>query len=306
MKLPNQRWDVISPNPEKIQLLAEEMKISDLIVKVILNRGIDTSSLARIYLNPNEEILPPPLAEFPDLYKSISLLTRAIKEKSKIAICGDYDADGMTSTSLLLRALKYFGGDIHYKIPDRIKDGYGINTQIVENLAKNGVELILTVDNGISAYDPIQRAVELGVNVIITDHHDIPKKLPPADAILNPKLLSHESPYSGLAGVGVAYILALTLAQTLNKTEGIIASLLELFTLGTIADLAPLIGVNRRWLKQGLKQLPNSQLPGIQALIKVSGISDEQKQLRSDDIGFKLGPRINAVGRIGDPKVAIE
>lgn len=306
MKLPNQRWDVISPNPEKIQLLAEEMKISDLIVKVILNRGIDTSSLARIYLNPNEEILPPPLAEFPDLYKSISLLTRAIKEKSKIAICGDYDADGMTSTSLLLRALKYFGGDIHYKIPDRIKDGYGINTQIVENLAKNGVKLILTVDNGISAYDPIQRAVELGVNVIITDHHDIPKKLPPADAILNPKLLSHESPYSGLAGVGVAYILALTLAQTLNKTEGIIASLLELFTLGTIADLAPLIGVNRRWLKQGLKQLPNSQLPGIQALIKVSGISDEQKQLRSDDIGFKLGPRINAVGRIGDPKVAIE
>ena len=128
MKLPNQRWDVISPNPEKIQLLAEEMKISDLIVKVILNRGIDTSSLARIYLNPIEEILPPPLAEFPDLYKSISLLTRAIKEKSKIAICGDYDADGMTSTSLLLRALKYFGGDIHYKIPDRIKDGYGINT----------------------------------------------------------------------------------------------------------------------------------------------------------------------------------
>ncbi len=306
MKLPNQRWNIASPNSEKIQLLAKEMKVSNLIIKIILNREIDTSHLARIYLNPNEEILPPPLAEFPDLYKSINLLITAIERQDKIAICGDYDADGMTSTSLLLRALKYFGGDVNYKIPNRIKDGYGINKQIVENLAKDGVKLILTVDNGIAAYEPIKKAVELGLNVIITDHHDIPKKLPPADAILNPKLLSTQSPYSGLAGVGVAYVLALTLAQTLHKTEGIIASLLELFTLGTIADLAPLTGVNRRWLKQGLKQLPNSQLPGIQALIKVSGISDEQKQLRSDDIGFKLGPRINAVGRIGEPKTAIE
>ena len=306
MKLPNQRWDIASPNPKKIELLAKEMQVSNLIIKIILNRGVDTSDLARIYLNPNEEILPPPLAEFPDLYKSINLLIIAIEKKHKIAICGDYDADGMTSTSLLLRALKYFGGDVYYKIPNRIKDGYGINKQIVEDFSKNGVKLILTVDNGITAYEPIKRAAELGLSVIITDHHDIPKRLPPADAILNPKLLPNESPYSGLAGVGVAYVLALTLSQTLNKTEGIIASLLELFTLGTIADLAPLTGVNRRWLKQGLKQLPNSQLPGIQALIKVSGISDEQKQLKSDDIGFKLGPRINAVGRIGEPKTAIE
>ncbi|MEA5535744.1 single-stranded-DNA-specific exonuclease RecJ [Crocosphaera sp. XPORK-15E] len=306
MKLPNQRWSIAPSHPEKVQALVKETGLSPLIAQVILNRGIDTPSLTQVYLNPDTQILPSPLEEFPDLNKSIALLKEAIETGEKIAICGDYDADGMTSTSLLLRALKHLGADVYYEIPSRMKDGYGINKRIVESFAQDGVGLILTVDNGISAYEPIQRAVELGLTVIITDHHDLPEKLPPAQAILNPKLLPIMSPYRGLAGVGVAYILAVTTAQSLDKTQGIIAPLLELFTLGTIADLAPLVGVNRRWLKRGLKQLPNSQLAGVQALMQVAGVSEEQKQLKPDDIGFKLGPRINAVGRIGDPQVAIE
>ena len=187
-----------------------------------------------------------------------------------------------------------------------MKDGYGINQRIVEEFAANGVGLILTVDNGISALEPITRAVELGLSVIITDHHDLPATLPPADAILNPKLLAETSPYKGLAGVGVAYILAIATAQSLDKLKGLTNAILELFTLGTIADLAPLIGVNRRWLKRGLRALPNSQLEGIQALMQVAGIDEAQKQLKPDDIGFRLGPRINAVGRIGDPQMVIE
>jgi single-stranded-DNA-specific exonuclease len=187
-----------------------------------------------------------------------------------------------------------------------MKDGYGINLRIVEEFAAEGVRLILTVDNGIAAYQPIARAVELGLKVIITDHHDLPQQLPPADAILNPKLLPESSPYRGLAGVGVAYILAVTVAQSLGKLQGLTKVLLELFTLGTIADLAPLVGVNRRWLKRGLKLLPKSQITGVQALISMSGVNDTKKQLNPDDIGFRLGPRINAVGRVSDPQIVIE
>jgi single-stranded-DNA-specific exonuclease len=212
----------------------------------------------------------------------------------------------MTSTALLLRALRWLGADVDYAIPSRMKDGYGINTRIVEEFAEEGVALILTVDNGISAHDAIARALELGMMVIVTDHHDLPPELPEADAILNPKQLSESSLYRGLAGVGVAYILAVTLAQELGQLQGLTKQLLELFTLGTIADLAPLTGINRRWLKRGLKLLPKSELVGIQALIQMAGVNEGQKAMKPEDIGFKLGPRINAIGRLADPQIVIE
>jgi single-stranded-DNA-specific exonuclease len=234
----------------------------------------------------------------------------------------------MTSTALLLRSLRALGAQVDYAIPSRMHEGYGINKRIVEEFHSEGVKLILTVDNGISAYEPIARAKELGVKVIVTDHHDIPQQLPPADAILNPKLIAESSPYCGVAGVGVAYILAVCLAQQLGETRGLIQPMLELFTLGTIADLAPLTGVNRRWVKRGLKHLPKSRLPGVQALIQIAGVQAKEagnssllptphfplptsslptsKSLKPEDIGFRLGPRINAVGRIGDPQTVID
>ncbi|HEY9847316.1 MAG TPA: DHHA1 domain-containing protein, partial [Candidatus Caenarcaniphilales bacterium] len=167
--------------------------------------------------------------------------------------------------------------------------------------------MILTVDNGITAIEPIARARQLGLIVIVTDHHDVPPEVPPANAILNPKLISESSPYRGLAGVGVAYILAVTLAQYWGKAQDLMTPMLELFTLGTIADLAPLTGVNRRWVKRGLKLLPQSTLPGVQALIQVAGLREQTaKTLKPEDIGFRLGPRINAVGRIANPQIVIE
>ncbi|WGT67891.1 single-stranded-DNA-specific exonuclease RecJ [cyanobacterium endosymbiont of Epithemia clementina EcSB] len=306
MKLPDQRWQVAIPNPEQVRQLIKTTGLPPLIAQVIINRGIETPDATAIYLNPEAQTLPLPLEEFPDLEISVKLLKNAIATKKKIAICGDYDADGMTSTALLLRVLTHLGADVYYKIPSRMKDGYGINERIVEAFAHEGVGLIITVDNGITAYEPIEQAVKLGLSVIITDHHNLPKKLPPADAILNPKLLRETSPYRGLAGVGVAYILAVTIAEDFRLLKDLVDPLLELFTLGTIADLVPLIGVNRRWLKRGLRKLPQSKLAGVQALMQVTGISEEQKQLKPDDIGFRLGPRINAVGRIGEPQIAIE
>jgi single-stranded-DNA-specific exonuclease len=305
-KYPIQRWYIAKTNPEKIEGLVREMGLSSLLATILINRGIDTPELAKIYIDPESDTLPSPLEEFPDLEKSVDLLVDAIAKGEKIAICGDYDADGMTSTSLLLRALRHLGAQVNHAIPSRMKEGYGINQRIVEEFAESGVGLILTVDNGISAHEPIALAIELGLKVIITDHHDLPPILPNASAILNPKLLTSTSPYNGLAGVGVAYILAVTTAKKMGKLQGLTESLLALFTLGTIADLAPLIGVNRRWLKRGLRKLPKSQLVGIQSLMQIAGISEEQKQLQPDDIGFKLGPRINAIGRIGDPQIVIE
>ena len=305
-RLPHQRWRISLAKPKEVSQLVQASGLSPLMAQVVINRGIQTTQAVYTHINPEAQRLPLPLEEFPDLALAVGILEEAISTQDKIAICGDYDADGMTSTALLLRALKHLGADVSYAIPSRMKEGYGINTRIIEEFASEGVGIVLTVDNGISAHEPVARAIELGMSVIITDHHDLPETLPAADAILNPKLLPATSPYYGLAGVGVAYILAVTTAQSLGQLTGITDQLLELFTLGTIADLAPLVGVNRRWLKRGLRKLPKSGLAGIQALMQVAGVSDEQKKLKPDDIGFRLGPRINAVGRIADPQTVIE
>ena len=328
-RLPNQRWQIYSPQAQQAERLAAEIGLSPLLAQVLINRGMDTLTEVQGFVEPESLVLPQPMDEFPDLAVSVKLLREAISRGQKIAICGDYDADGMTSTALLLRALRALGANVDYAIPSRMREGYGINDRIVEEFHSEGVALILTVDNGIAAFGPVQRARELGVKVIITDHHDLPPQLPPADAILNPKLIAESSPYRGLAGVGVAYVLAISLAQSLNKVGGLVNPLLELFTLGTIADLAPLTGVNRRWVKRGLRLLPHSQLAGVQALIQVAGVQSlsaetplipssklkgghggtaptTQNSLKPEDIGFRLGPRINAVGRLADPQIVIE
>ncbi|MBD2193898.1 MULTISPECIES: single-stranded-DNA-specific exonuclease RecJ [Calothrix] len=336
-RLPNQRWQIYPQKTEFAHKLALSSQISPIISQLLINRGIESLEAAKAFLDPESLVLPAPLEEFPDLALSVELLQNAIASAEKIAICGDYDADGMTSTALLLRSLQALGAKVDYAIPSRMHDGYGINKRIVEEFHSEGVGLILTVDNGISAYEPIARARELGLKVIVTDHHDIPQQLPPANAILNPKLIAESSPYRGVAGVGVAYILAVSLAQQLGETRGLVQPMLALFTLGTIADLAPLTGVNRRWVKRGLQLLPKSRLPGIQALIQMAGVqgsetiqnskfkiqnSEEQnseevdtnpkskiqnpKSLKPEDIGFRLGPRINAIGRIGDPQIVID
>ncbi len=318
--LPQHRWQIAPSNPLQAATLAAEITLTEgietspLLAQVLMNRGIDSIAQAELFIHPETAELPSPLTEFPDLEISLDILVNAIETKSKIAICGDYDADGMTSTALLLRALSALGADVDYAIPSRMSDGYGINRRIVEEFHTEGVKLIITVDNGISAVAAIARAVELGLQVIITDHHDLPQELPPANAILNPKLIAESSIYRGIAGVGVAYLLALELAARMQQPS-LSNELLELFTLGTIADLAPLTGINRRLVKQGLQLLPNSQVIGIQALIQMSGTQGavasaakaaKDNALKPEDIGFRLGPRINAIGRIDDPQIIIE
>lgn len=307
MALPLQRWQIAAPQSELADQISATTGLSPLLAQVLINRGMDTKERSQIFLDPEQEKLIDPKLEFPDLVISLDILEGAVKNQQKVAICGDYDADGMTSTALLLRTLRLLGVEVSYEIPSRMHEGYGINVRMVEELYGRGVSLIITVDNGISAYQAISRARELNLEVIITDHHDLPEKLPPANGILNPKLINPNSPYYAIAGVGVAYILALELADRFGQRSKLQSLLLELFTLGTIADLAHLTGINRRLVKQGLRLLGRSQLAGVTALIQASGIQDDQKiGLKPEAIGFSLGPRINAVGRIGDPVTVIE
>jgi len=311
MHLPKQRWQISEPNPDLSAVIANATGLSPIIAQVLLNRGINTAEAAKIFLDPELEVLPDPRQEFPDLIASIDRIEQAIKNGDRITICGDYDVDGMTSTALLIRTLRLLGGNVEYEIPSRMTEGYGINQRIVQDCHDRNVKLIITVDNGIMAYEAIAFAKSLNISVIVTDHHEVPEdpnKIPPATAILNPKYqVDPNSPYAAIAGVGVAYVLALELSDRFGKRAELENPLLELFTLGTIADLASLTGINRRLVKKGLRLLSQSKVIGIIALINETGIAkDKQTGMKPEAIGFGLGPRINAIGRIGNPQVIID
>ena len=224
-------------------------------------------------------------------------------EEERLAICGDYDADGMTSTALLVGVLQRLGARPMAAIPSRQDDGYGLNAAMVERLAGEGIALLVTVDNGIAAAEALERARQLAVEVILTDHHTIPEQRPPYLALLHPACTPPESPFRGLAGVGLAYVLAMALSRRLGSRQGLDAAR-DLFCIGTIADMAPLLGVNRRWLLDGLPQLRRSRLAGLQALQRVAGLEDDA--VDAQVVGFQLAPRINAVGRLGDPELVVE
>lgn len=268
---------------------------------VLLRRGISDLDQAQQWLNPSE--LPPAAEHFPGLQTAVARLTAACQSGETLAICGDYDADGMTSTALLIRALHPLGAHPVAAIPSRMDDGYGLNARMVEELHQRGVRLLVTVDNGVAAEAALARAEDLDVEVIITDHHTIPDPPPQALALLHPATTPEDSPYRGLAGVGLAYVLARSLAEALDKPEAI-GSARDLFCIGTIADMAPLTGANRAWLREGLNHLHRTRCAGLRALQQLSGLED--RALRAEDVGFQIAPRINAVGRLGEPSLVVE
>ncbi|MFN9630555.1 MAG: single-stranded-DNA-specific exonuclease RecJ [Cyanobacteriota bacterium] len=268
---------------------------------VMRRRGLaDAASLADL-LDPPEP--PDPLSHFPDLERAVTRLVQATRSGEAVAICGDYDADGMTSTALLSGLLQRLGAAPQPAIPSRQEEGYGLNRAMVDRLAAAGVRLLITVDNGVSAHEALERAAALGLEVILTDHHTLPETRPTCLALLHPAVTPSGSPYRGLAGVGLAYVLASALAQRLARPDGLEMAL-ELFCIGTIADMAPLHGVNRRWLRQGLPLLARTRLAGLRALIRLAGL--EEAPIDAEAVGFQLAPRLNAVGRLGDPLIVVE
>jgi len=271
------------------------------LLLVLQRRGLATAAAIRALLDP--PAAPPPARHFPDLATAVARLKRACSEGERVAICGDYDADGMTSTALLVGVLQRLGAEPIAAIPSRMDDGYGLNAAMVERLAEQRVGLLVTVDNGVSALEALERAEALGIDAILTDHHTIPETLPPHLALLHPERTPARSPYRGLAGVGLAYVLAAALCRQLKRADGLQIAR-DLFCIGTIADMAPLTGVNRRWLIDGLPALGRSPLPGLQALQQLAGVED--KPFDAQTVGFQIAPRINAVGRLGDPQLVVE
>ena len=268
---------------------------------LLMRRGFTTEQEAFDLLDPPE--LPDPKSQFPDLAVAVERVSRACTNQEALAICGDYDADGMTSSALLLQALTPLGARPTVAIPSRSDDGYGLNPRMVQELHDAGIRVLITVDNGVSARAALELARDLAMEGIVTDHHTIPEERPPMVALIHPATTPEASPYRGLAGVGLAYVLALAVAKQLKRPDAI-ASARDLFCIGTVADMAPLQGANRRWLQEGLRQLHRTDCAGLQALQRLAGLDD--RPLRSDDIGFQIAPRINAVGRLGEPSLVVD
>ncbi|MEI7953063.1 MAG: DHH family phosphoesterase, partial [Synechococcaceae cyanobacterium ELA182] len=299
-----QRWLLPCSLPARVSGDAPWSGTSDLPVEllaVLWRRGHRDPAAIEVLLSPPEA--PDPREHFPDLVRAEQRLVQACRQGETVAICGDYDADGMTSTALLAGVLQRLGAIAMPAIPSRMAEGYGLNVAMVERLAAAGVRLLITVDNGVAAKEALDRARELDLEVILTDHHTLPAELPPHLALLHPAVTPEGSPFRGLAGVGLAHVLASGLCRRLKRQDGL-AIALDLFCIGTIADMAPLTGVNRRWLMEGLPRLGSSSLPGLKALQQIAGI--EQRPLDAETVGFQLAPRINAVGRLGDPLLVVD
>ena len=301
--LPEQRCDPHWQLPAAVEISPDlrALGLPDPLLALLLRRGHSTAQAITALLDP--PAAPDAQRHFPDLRAAVQRLKRACSQGETVAICGDYDADGMTSTALLVGLLEHLGARAVAAIPSRQDDGYGLNTTMVTDLASRQATLLVTVDNGVAARDALLKAQELGLDVIVTDHHTLPAEPPPCLALLHPACTPEHSPYRSLAGVGLAYVLAQALARSCRSRQGL-AMALDLFCIGTIADMAPLVGVNRRWLMDGLPLLRSSALQGLQALQQVAGM--EEAAVDATAVGFQIAPRINAVGRLGDPQLVVE
>jgi len=289
------RWVVRKPDQHLVQMLANELKITPLTASLLVNRGLDTVDAARYFLFGKDDFHDPFLLKGMDL--AVNRIRQAIEHHERILIYGDYDADGISSTSLLMLTLLDLGAMVDFYIPNRFTEGYGPNEQAFRQAKENGFSLIITVDTGIAAVHEAAVAKELGLDLIITDHHEPGPVLPTALAIIHPKLPDSTYPFRELAGVGVAFKLAHALY---GKTP---EHLLEIAVIGTVADLVSLKGENRLIVKKGLEQLRSTKNIGLKAIFKSAGI--DPLTINEETIGFTLGPRINAVGRLKDADLAV-
>lgn len=290
--------------PETVRAAAEKYKIPRILATVILNRGIDADSIQSYLAKSMRDIHNPHLML--DMEKAAKRIKAALENKEKIVIYGDYDVDGITSTALMYDFLMSRGADVDYYIPDRKGEGYGINIMAVNKLSRQGVKLLITVDCGITSIGEVEFAKLQGMDVIITDHHTCKERLPmAAAAIVNPKRPDCDYPFDGLAGVGVAFklMLAVVMELGLNTTE-YFKKYMEIATIGTIADVVPLMDENRIIVTKGLRALNNSSLPGLRAISEVAGLSG--KPFDTSAVAFAIAPRMNAAGRLGTAKTAVE
>ncbi len=301
---PKARWLLpTEPDPAAVALLQEELKLPHALCRLLAARGFALPDDAKTYLRPRLDQLHDPNCLM-DLERAVERLVRALRENETILVHGDYDVDGISSTTIMVRTLRTLGGNAVPFIPRRIQDGYDLTQAGVRAARDCGATLVVTCDCGTSAIAPITELQAGGIDVIVTDHHLPGGPLPPAFAVLNPTRPGCTSTDKDLAAVGVAFKLALALTRAVGGNENQVYNLLDLVALATIADVAPLRGENRIFVRYGLKLLNEANRPGIRAMIRAAGL--EGKALTSGRVGFVLAPRLNAAGRLGSALRGVE
>ncbi len=295
------RWDHLGCDEAAAVTLASALGVAPIVARLLCQRGLGDPDEARRFLNPSLDQLHDPM-RLADMPRAVERIHAAISRKERIAIHGDYDVDGITSTVILRRTLELLGGDVIHFIPERLKDGYGLQPAAIDRLHAEGVSLVVSVDCGIRGAEAARRANELGVDLIVTDHHEPDTELPPALAVINPKRHDCTYPDKNLAGVGVALKLVQALCRRSGR-ESWLPGFIKIAAIGTLADVVPLVGENRVIAKLGLDQLTRGpHKVGLRSLLDVAGLTG--KAIDSFHISFMLAPRVNAAGRMSTPDIA--
>ncbi len=303
-------WDIREVESIEAESLASELKVPEIIGRLLLLRGVRNAEEARRFLSPSLSDLHDPFS-MKDMDKVVARLMKSFMKKEKVCVWGDYDVDGITSTSVLLIFLRQAGLDVVYHIPSRFEEGYGLNDAEIDNIYQHGTRLLITVDCGVSDTEAIEHARSIGLDVVVLDHHQVPDELPPAIGVLNPHREDCHFETEDLAAVGVAFNLVMALRAEL-RTRGFFSDsgepnlkeVMDLVALGTVADIVPLLGENRTITYFGLQELSAGRRPGIAALKEVSGL--RWGDVTAGQVAFRLAPRINASGRLGSASKGVD
>ena len=302
-------WKIAPGDKAAAEALAADLSVSPVVAQLLINRGYGEAQAARKFLRPSLDDLYDP-ESLSGMAEAVARIWTAVSRGEKILIYGDYDVDGMTSTALLYHLFSLLSARVSCFLPTRLVEGYGLHADRMRDFKEQGVDLIITADCGTGAHEEAKLARQLGIDLIVTDHHEPEGPLPDAVAVINPKKDGSTYPFRDLAGVGVAFKLAWAVAKSFSGQKKVTSEFREfllnavgLVALGTIADVAPLVGENRVFTSHGLAALVNTKLPGLRALMNVSGLQDK---LASRDVAFRLAPRLNATGRLNEPLLGFE
>ncbi len=300
----NKKWEICEYEEEIVKKVASENQVSELIATILVNREVVDKREVEMFLNPTRNDFHNPYL-MPDMEQAVARLETAIKENEKMIIYGDYDVDGVTSITVLKKFLKDRGmTNVGYYIPKRLDEGYGLNKDAIEKISKEGYKLIITVDCGITAMEEIAYAYSLGMEVIVTDHHEPLDEIPKAVAVIDCKRKDSEYPFKGLAGVGVVFKLTQAISQRLGLEEKEYLKYLDIVCVGTISDIVPLVDENRVISKLGLKLIAQTRCLGLKSLLDVN--VGKNSVINANTVSFGIAPRINACGRIGYEQEAVK
>lgn len=307
----NKRWAIKPHNQQIVDDLCRRHKLSPVVAQILASRDVTSAAQLDSFFDTRMSNLRLP-EELPGVTEAVSVLLKAVQQEKRIVVYGDYDCDGMTATAILCQCLRQIGGNVGYFVPSRLEDGYGLNCDQIRKLKEAGTDLVVTVDCGVASFEEVELARQLGMEIVVTDHHLPGAKLPPANAIVHPGLPDSSYPFAGLCGAAVAFKLAWALcqghAQATKLPPALREMLLKLWGLaavGTIADVVPLVDENRILVMQGLKLLKTHAPIGFRALMRFAKL-DPHKELAAEDVAFSLGPRLNAAGRLGQAQLGVE